>query len=343
MGLTRRGRAVFALGLLVVFAAIVGGGGFVYLRSIGLAGESDPGGRVEVVVPRGASASEIGELLERQGVIRSAWGFRLAAYIEGGGDAIEAGRHVLRRGLTARDALAALLQGARVDYVTVTFPEGSWVTDFARILGGGTDLSARRFLALTRSGEVRSSLQPQGTRSLEGLLWPATYQVGRRDDERSLLERLVAEMEQRVEGLDRASARRAGVSVYELVTIASMVEAEAKVDADRRRIAAVIYNRLELGMPLGIDATIAYALGRRGGSLGAEDLAVDSPYNTRLRQGLPPTPIGAPGLESLEAAARPGAGEWLYYVVSDCRGHHAFSESYEQFLEDKDAYQELEC
>jgi UPF0755 protein len=339
VALTRRGRAVVALVILAALAAAVGGGGIIYLRSIGLAGESDPGRRVEVVVPRGASASEIGDLLEREGVIRSGWGFRLAAYLEGGGDAIEAGRHVLRRGLTARDALASLLRGARVEYVTVTFPEGSWLTDFARILEDDTDLSSRRFLRLARSGAVRSGLQPRGTTSLEGLLWPATYQVGESDDERTVLERLVGDMEERVDALDG----RAGTSPYELVTVASMVEAEAKVEADRRRIAAVIYNRLELGMPLGIDATIAYALGRRGASLGAEELAVDSPYNTRTHTGLPPTPIGAPGLASLEAAARPGEGEWLYYVVSDCRGHHAFSRDYEQFLEDKAAYQELEC
>ena len=334
---------VAALLVLLVGAGALAGAGLLYLRSIGLAGASEPGRRVEIVVPRGATASEIGELLAREGVVRSAWGFRLAAYLEGTGDRIQAGRHVLRAGLNARDALRALLRGARVDYVTVTFPEGSWLTDFARILGRDTHLSRRRFLRLARAGRVRSRLQPTPGTTLEGLLWPATYQVSEDQDERDFLRRLVGEFERRVFALDASAARRRGLSLYDLVKVASMVEAEARVAADRGRIAAVIYNRLARDMPLGIDATIAYAIGRRGGSLSVEDLAVDSPYNTREHAGLPPTPIGAPGQASLEAAAHPARGEWLYFVVRDCRGHHAFSESYAEFLEDKAAYQALSC
>lgn len=108
-------------------------------------------------------------------------------------------------------------------------------------------------------------------------------------------------------------------------------------------VARVIYNRLREGMTLGIDATIIYGLGKHTEELTQSELEIDSPYNTRLYAGLPPTPIGAPGAESLKAAAAPADGEWLYYVLGDCDGNHRFSESYEEFLQNKAAYQQLSC
>ena len=246
----------------------------------------------------------------------------------------------MRRGLTARAALAALAGGPELEFVTVTFPEGSWLTDFARIVGEHTDIAGDRFLQLARSGEVASDLLPPGNETLEGLLWPSTYQVDEHATAASLLRRLVEEMERRVAAL---RSPEVSSTPYEIVIVASMIEAEARVPGDRGKIAAVIHNRLERGMPLGIDATVAYAVGERGAELTQEDLEVDSPYNTRVNPGLPPTPIGAPGMASLEAAASPAVGDWLYFVLADCEGHHAFSESYEDFLEDKAAYQALEC
>jgi UPF0755 protein len=121
--------------------------------------------------------------------------------------------------------------------------------------------------------------------------------------------------------------------------VASLVEAEAKIDDDRAKIARVIYNRLEQGIPLGIDATFYYHLGpdRKGTSLRVSDLEEDSPYNTRENAGLVPTPIAAPGRASLEAAMNPEPGDWLYYVLADAEGHHAFTSDYNQFLRDKRA------
>jgi UPF0755 protein len=154
---------------------------------------------------------------------------------------------------------------------------------------------------------------------------------------------MVKEFERRAASVDFSGVRSTGVSVYEAVVVASMVEAEAMLDSERAKIARVIYNRLQKGIPLGIDATVNYALGEHKRELTETDLAVDSPYNTRVVVGLPPTPIGAPGLASLEAAAEPAEGEWAYYVLKNCRGAHAFSVSYNDFLRDKAAYQELSC
>lgn len=343
MKLTTRGKIVAALAILVGLLGSAAIAGFLYARSIGLVGGSDPGKVVSVEIPDGASANQIGELLEAQGVVPSAFGFRLALYFEGGGDDIQAGTYELRQGLTPRAALAGLEQGPEVKFVTVTFPEGSWLTDFARILERETGISGEEFLELTTTGQVRSRFQPRSVDTLEGLLFPSTYQVVAEDDARSVATRLVDELEEQARKAGIARAAASGVSPYEALTVASMVEAEAKVDEERAMIARVIYNRLNEGIPLGIDATVLYALGEHKETLTQSDLEVDSPYNTRKVAGLPPTPIGAPGARSIAAAVDPADGDWLYYVLEDCEGHHAFSTSYDEFLENKAEFQRLEC
>lgn len=345
MSLTRRGKILTLLLVLVLLLSLPALAGTLYLRSIGVYGSSSPGDTVVVLIPKGSSAGEVGDILDEKGVIRSALGFRIRAYLDGGFEDIQAGRYEIAQGLTAADALNALIdQGPQAeDSVTVTFPEGSWLKDFATILGRETDLKERRFLKLVTDGGVTSPLLPDDVKILEGLLFPSTYEIGSKEDERAVAQKLVAEMEDQLDAAHFSDVEDLGVSRYEGLTIASMVEAEAKVDSDRAKIARVIYNRLEEGMMLGIDATVSYALGEHKTSLTETDLAVDSPYNTRLVAGLPPTPIGAPGAASLKATAHPADGAWLYYVVSDCEGHHAFSESNDEFLSNKALYQGLDC
>ena len=344
MSLTRRGRVIVLLTILAAIVAVPAVAANVYLRSIGVWGNSDPGAKVALVVPKGAGVETIGKLLEDKGVIDSAFGFRIAAYLDGGADGIQAGRYELPTGLTARDALARLREAPPVpDFVTVTFPEGLWLTDFARILEEETQLSGERFLKVLENGKVRSALLPEGSTSHEGLLFPSTYQVSEEDDEVSVARRLVAEMEERVAPIDFGIAESLGYDRYEALVIASMIEAEAKIDSERPKVARVIYNRLEIGEKLGIDATVNYAIGDHKLGLTVSELAIDSPYNTRLYPGLPPTPIGAPGEEALQAAAAPAEGDWLFYVLADCEGHHAFSASYDEFLVNKAAYEALDC
>jgi UPF0755 protein len=345
MALTRRGRLVAFLGILLTLLAVPAAVANVYLRSIGLLGESEPGEEVDVVISKGASVNEIGQSLEDAGVVKSALGFRLATFLEEGSEDIQAGRYELPRGLTARDALRELLERGPQgqDFVEVTFPEGSWLTDFAAVLERDTDISGDDFLTLVTSGEVRSKYLPRGVNSLEGLLFPATYQIVAKDDARSVAARLVAEFEERVATLGISRAEQLGITPYEAITIASMIEAETFQDKERPMVAAVIYNRLDQRIALGIDATIHYALGEHKQELTSEDLQIDSPYNTREVTGLPPTPIGAPGLESISAALNPADGEWLYYVLADCDGNHAFSVDYDDFLADKAKYKSLEC
>jgi UPF0755 protein len=346
MSPSRRGRAAIILFILVVLLITPVLGGFLYLSSIGFLGSSDPGRPVEIVIPKGAGTETIGRVLEEGGVIESAMGFRIATYFGGGVEDVQAGRYELPTGLNARDALDALLEAGPLgeDFVMVTFPEGSWLVDFAATLGDETHLSEKKFLNIVENGKIDTSLKPDEISTLEGLLFPSTYQVIEKDAERDIAQRLVDEMEKQTAELDfETKAAELGLTPYEALIVASMIEGEASVGGDRDKIARVIYNRLDQGIALGIDATIIYALGEHRTELFQSDLEIDSPYNTRLVQGLPPTPIGAPGRESLEAAVNPADGDWLYYVLSDCEGHHAFSVEYEDFLEDKAAYQQLEC
>jgi UPF0755 protein len=346
VSLTPRGRAFVVLLVLFLLLVLPVFGGFLYLRSIGFLGESDPGEKVRLVIPKGAGTQTIGKLLEESGVIESAMGFRLATYFGGGVEDVQAGRYEIPTGLIAKDALAALIDSGPLgaDFVNVTFPEGSWLVDFAARVGEASHLSERKFLKIVENGQVESAYKPDDIATLEGLLFPSTYQVVKKDTEMSLATELVREMDKQLAKLDfEAKAEALGLTPYEGLIVASMIEGEASVGGDRDKIARVIYNRLDQGIALGIDATIIYALGEHRTELFESDLAIDSPYNTRLVQGLPPTPIGAAGLESLKAAVNPADGDWLYYVLSDCEGHHAFSEDYNDFLNDKNAYQQLEC
>lgn len=344
MSLTKRGRVVAVFGVLLGLVAVVLIGAFLYVRSIGVNVASDPGRKVELVIPSGSSAQTIGKLLEEKGVIDSALGFRVAAYLDGGAEDIQAGRYRIATGLSANDALAALLdQGPIVEFVTVTFPEGSWLTDFARILDEKTHIDGDEFLEIVTNGKVESKYRPPDVDTMEGLLFPSTYQIVKNDDAASVARRLASEFERRVDSLDFSAADDLGVTPYQAITIASMIEAEAALDEERPMVARVIYNRISEEMMLGIDATVQYAIGERKEELTSTDLDVDSPYNTRRFAGIPPTPIGAPGLASLEAALEPADGPWLYYVLNDCEGNHAFSESYEEFLANKEVYQGLEC
>ena len=343
MRLTRRGKAVTTLVVLFLLLGIPAAVGVVYLNSIGVTSSSSPGEAVEVEIPEGTTMTEVGEILEDEGVITSATGFRIASFFGGSDEGIQAGTYQLSTGLSAGDALDRMLEGPEVKFITVTFPEGSWLPEFADRLDEETNIRGRDLLRVLESGRVESNILPNDSNNFEGLLFPSTYQIIEEDTAQTLAQRLVDETEKQLAKVDTSRVEAMGYSKYEILNVASMIQAEAGVSQDRGKIARVIYNRLDQGMALGIDATVIYALGERKNSLTASDLEIDSPFNTRRVAGLPPTPIGAPGAEAIRAAASPVEGPWLYYVLSDCDGRHAFSVDYNDFLADKADYQNLTC
>ena len=166
----------------------------------------------------------------------------------------------------------------------------------------------------------------------EGFLFPATYDVKRNERPSELVSEQIAAFENAFSQVDMSYAKSKNLTPYDLLTIASMIEREARVDSERKLIAAVIYNRLHLHMPLGIDATLLYEQGSWTHKLTVSELAAHTPYNTRVNLGLPPTPICNPGLASLQAAAHPANVDYLYYVAKGDSGHHYFTNDYQDFL-----------
>ncbi len=176
-------------------------------------------------------------------------------------------------------------------------------------------------------------------KSLEGFLFPDTFELEKRASVSSLVQLQLEDFRRRIKGVDMSYARSKNLTTYDVITIASLVEEEAQLESERPLVAAVIYNRLREGMPLGIDATVRFATGNYTQPLTESELEVDSPYNTRLNAGLPPGPIGSPGLASIEAAARPAKVDYLFYVVEpgSC-GTHAFSSTEAEFQRDVESY-----
>ena len=181
---------------------------------------------------------------------------------------------------------------------------------------------------------------PVTVKTLEGFLFPDTYELVRNGSVNGLVAKQLQTFQARFKSVDLAHAKSLNLTAYDVLIIASMIDREVRVPAERPLVAAVIYNRLKHGIPLGIDATVRYATGNWTKPLTGTQLKVDSPYNTRKKFGLPPTPIGNPGLEAIEAAAHPAAVDYLYYVVKPgtC-GHHDFSSTVSDFSEDVKHYQ----
>jgi UPF0755 protein len=303
-------------------------------------------GAVRVEIPEGANVAAIGDILERRGAVRSGRFFNINVTLTGRRGKLLPGDYTLRRDMSYGDASEALMQGPEAEVVETfdfTIPEGRSRREIAELV---EDSAVRGdYLKASARPRLRSRARelglPSATRTLEGFLFPATYELTGDGTARDLVAKQLDAFEENFAKVDLDRARRRNLTRYDVLTIASMVEREASLDRERPLIAAVIHNRLREGMPLGIDATIRYATDNWTRPIRASELEEDGPYNTRLRAGLPPTPIGNPGSASMRAAANPADVDHLYYVVKPgtC-GEHAFSSSGEQFERDRQRYNE---
>jgi UPF0755 protein len=326
--LARHKKLIFGtFGVMVLVAAV---GAFWLMRQINPPG--DPGPPVTVAIADGSSASRIAHKLEDENVLTSARVFRVYLKLKGEGSAFHAGEYELQEQMAMGDVVTALKKGPKVAYSRLTIPEGLTLTEIAEVVGKLPGRDADKFLELAKAGSTRSKYQPENVQTLEGLLFPDTYQVTEKEDEAALVTRLVRRFDQVADevGIGTASLP-AGLNPYEAIVAASLVETEAKVSKDRPLIASVIENRLEKGMKLQIDATVLYALGRHKSRVLYKDLEIDSPYNTYKIEGLPPTPIGASGRASLEAILKPAESDYIYYVLYEKSGAHAFAETSAEF------------
>lgn len=296
----------------------------------------NPGDDLDAVVERLSAGGFIGNVSVFRWYVRSRGGIELIP-----------GYYTLRPGSSAGDIVEALSTPPAETFVNVTFPEGMTIALMGRRLADTViNMNSDVFVAAATDGTVTSALAPEGTTTLEGLLFPDTYQVSGDDTEARVVRRLAETMERVARQVDLESGAKArGLTPYEVLVIASMIEREAKVAADRPKIARVIYNRLAAGMTLDIDATLKYI---DDGTMSWADLKqVDSPFNSYRSKKLPPTPIANPGRASIEAALSPAgppsAGDeaceglaagtrcdYFYYVLFDTDGTHRFATTLQQ-------------
>jgi len=329
----RQGRSRLKLAVTCIFALLLvgllvaGGISLWVVRQINPPG--DPGAKLTVTIDPGATTSEIADLLETRGVITNAAVFRWYVSYKKAGP-FSPGYYELRKRSSMGDVVKVLETPPPITFTNVTFPEGLTLDRFAaRLAEKVPRFSAEKFMAAANSGQLRSKYEPAEVDNLEGLLFPDTYQVASNEDEAKVIARLIAQMEKVAteEGVDYAPFKL-NLSSYQVLTIASIIEKEAKTDADRPKIARVIYNRLAQGMNLEIDATVIYAMGGNVERLTFDDINnTNSPYNTYKNPGLPPGPIAMPGRASIKAAMNPADGPWLFYVVIDKDGNHAFAKT----------------
>ena len=335
--------AVFAIcGSLILLGVV----GFWIARELNPSGT--PGAAVTFTVNNGDTMSSVASRLQKQGIIGNATLFRWYASTK---DDIQLtpGYYSLKPGDTAGNIIDTLRIPPAQTFVSVTFPEGMTIAQMgARLTSKLTRLNADVFVTTATNGSVTSPFLPSGVTTLEGLLFPDTYQVSGDDSEAKVVGTLEQTMERVAKQLDLvAGAKARGVTPYQLLIIASMVEREAKVPADRAKIAQVIYNRIAAGMKLEIDATVKY---EQAPAMACLDMtATDTPHNPYIRKGLPATPIANPGRASIQAALSPAGAppksdpacsglpagvkcQYLYYVLADENGGHVFATTYEQHL-----------
>jgi uncharacterized YceG family protein len=337
---SRGGRRVLA-----VLALLLIGGALWLINETFQPFHDEPTGAVSVTIPTGADAGRIGEILADAGVVDSGRLFEANATLTLRRAKLRPGKYQLPRGMSNGAAVEALMQGPKVRVVktfSFTIPEGrSRRENIPLVKEGpfegdyGKATSERRFLR-----QIRRLGAPRGARTLEGFLFPATYEMVAGATASDLVERQLAAFRENLAGVDMATAKRRNLTRYDVLIIASMVEREAQLAKERPLIAAVIHNRLKQGIPLGIDATIRYQINDWSRPLRVSELERDTPYNTRTRRGLPPTPIGNPGLASIKAAANPARSKYLFFVRKPGKtGEHAFSSTNSQFERDVARYQ----
>jgi len=294
-------------------------------------------GEATIVVPNGASARTIGGLLASEGLIEDAGEFEREVRRRGVADQLKAGVYVIAGG-TMDSIIEALLAGPNPTNVyRLTVIEGLTIDAMLDSIADQTPHArADLELALT-SGDVSSVLLPESAvdgypeiSRWEGLLAPDTYEFREDAGPEEILSVMADTLVARLDDQDWTAFEDAGFTPYQGLIVASLIEREAKLDEDRPLIASVIMNRLEAGIGLQVDATVLYAIGETRGPVLLEDLDFDSPYNTYLVPGLPPTPIAGVRVASLEAAASPADTSFYYYVLIDEDGRHGFSETLEE-------------
>jgi UPF0755 protein len=278
-----------------------------------------------VELPVGTGLAGIANRLAAAGVVPDEWTFRLGARLTGDDRRLKAGEYRFTGAASPREVIARLVAGDVFTH-TVTFPEGLTIFEMGAVFERSGLGSAGDFVRAAGDGSLARAIDPDAA-SLEGYLFPDTYAWPRRENAADAVRAMVAHFGRQFDGARRAAVAASGLTIREVVTLASIIEKETGRADERALVSAVYHNRLKAGMPLQCDPTVIYALvlaGRWNGNLRKVDLELRSPYNTYVVRGLPPTPIASPGLAAIDAAIHPADVPYLYFVSRN-DGSHVFA------------------
>jgi UPF0755 protein len=321
--MTKLRRALFDTSVAIfVTVAVLVTASALWFRSAVYSDRSLPRVRTQIVIPRGATFNDVVGILQSHDLLAHPIAFRILARMRANEEDVKAGEYAFDAGQTSDDILRKLVRGEDQVAVWVTIPEGFTAREIAQAFADRNLGSAAAYDAVfLHQGIALDGVQ---TPTLEGYLFPSTYLVPIDFTPDAAAKLLTAQFRKELPADADARARSLGYTLPQIVTIASLVEREAKADDERALMAGVYYNRLRLGMPLEVDATIEYVFAQHHPVITQADLRIRSPYNTYLNRGLPPTPIANPGKASLDAAFDPRPSDYLYYVYKG-DGHHAFA------------------
>ena len=300
---------------------------------------------VQIEIQSGTGSATIADKLQQEGLIKSSLLFKGYLKVKSQGSRFQAGVYQFEPGVTYQEIIAKLNAGEVVEkeMVRFTIPEGFTVAQIGVKLAQEGIVDQRKFKELVKTGKgfTGNLVQhiPNSSNlmyTLEGYLFPETYEMKKGSTDQEIIERMLAETQKRLDTISDLDAKlkQQNLTLNEMMTLASLIEREVVVDAERSKVAGVIYNRLAKDMKLEIDATVQYLLEKPKERLYNSDLRrTDSPYNTYLYAGLPPGPIAAPSMKSIEAALAPESSDYLFYVTKkDGSGEHLFAKTYKEHL-----------
>jgi UPF0755 protein len=318
--------------LLLVLVLLV----FLLSGSVWLFFGEEGGADKMVIIPRGTSLSHVAEILYENGVIQHPQVFRLVLRFTQGNSRVRAGEFHFTENMRPLSVLHVLYFEQPVVH-NVTIPEGWNVHQIAQILAAEKLVDPDKFIKIALSGETAKKMKLPSP-NLEGFLYPDTYAFSRIDGEEKVIERMVQRFSQVYDKEIKTEADKQGMDKLRLVTLASIIEKETGVDEERPLVSSVFHNRIKKKMRLQSDPTTIYGIPNFNGNLTRANLHTYSPYNTYVIPGLPPGPIASPGLASMKAVLFPADTKYLYFVANG-KGHHLFSENYEQHARKVNAYQ----
>lgn len=336
------GKASFGLVLVLLIAVIIAGAGYKYIHGIGEPLDSSSQEKISVDIPSGSGTAAIGRILEEDGVIKSARQFKIKSRMDKNDGKYRTGVYELSPSMDMDEIMQILMDGSQ-NTLRFMVPEGYTLKQIADKFAETGNGTAEDFLNETQNGNFDFEYNDQmvdGEKRYEGFLYPDTYEIYKNESAHGIIQRMLTRFEQVYDAAaDEATVDTSKYSVFDLVTVASLIEREVKLDEERPLVASVIYNRLNKNMKLQMCSTVQYALGTPKARLMNSDLKIDSPYNTYQNAGLPAGPIASPGQASISAALHPADTDYLYFVLTSAgSGKHNFAATGDDFNSYREDY-----